>query len=388
VQTVWWPRTWTERAALLFCAGVLLYVTTTVLMTFASVLTPVLTGFVVAYFLAPVIDWLEQRRVGRALAIAVVGLGALGALVGVLWIFVAAIVPELAAAIPRLVQQLMALLEDPGQTMADWSERPWLRWAAPWLERSDLSDQLQAGLRTLVEGVGRAGLTALQALAASIQTSATAILNLVLIPIFTFYFLMDFRGFCRWPLGLVPPRFREGIASRAVRMDAAVGQWVRGQLQVAAILGVLFGLGLWLFGIRMGWAIGLVAGLLNVVPYLGGISGFALALTMALISDHPIWQSVGVAVVFTVVQTLESYLITPRLVGDAVGMSPLVVMVVLLVAGTLFGFFGLLLGIPAVAAGTVLVREGLDIYRASRFYAGMKPPPAEDDRDGDTPAGP
>jgi predicted PurR-regulated permease PerM len=132
--------------------------------------------------------------------------------------------------------------------------------------------------------------------------------------------------------------------------------------------------------VRLGWVIGMLAGILNIVPFLGVFFGLVLSIVMALMGDHVLVELVGVAAVFSVVQLLEGNLITPRLVGGAVGMSPLLVMVVLLIGGSLFGFFGLIFSIPAVAAGTVVAKDLLDFYRNTSFYRGLQPP-AIDDQD-------
>jgi predicted PurR-regulated permease PerM len=156
-------------------------------------------------------------------------------------------------------------------------------------------------------------------------------------------------------------------------MDSIVGRWVRGQVQVGLILGVLYAIGLTIAGVRLGWVIGMLAGILNIVPFLGVFFGLVLSIVMALMGDHVLVELVGVALVFSVVQLLEGNLITPRLVGEAVGMSPLLVMVVLLIGGSLFGFFGLIFSIPAVAAGTVVAKDLLDFYRNTSFYRGLQP---------------
>ncbi len=368
------PETWLERLSLVLLSLIVLaglYYSASVV---APVLSPVILSLLFAYFLQPLIDWLEARRIRRWLAIVTVGTLLLGGALGLAAVFVAAVVPEVIAALPRLQAYMTEILADPDAWMASHPDHPVAQLVRRFAPEADLSAELQAGLSALVDNASAALTGTLDVLATSLQESVGTALNVLLIPIFTFYFLMDFHGVVGWPLVLVPERWKEPVRERASRMDRIVGQWVRGQIQVGVILGILYAIGLTLAGVRLGWVIGMLAGLLNVVPFLGVFFGLVLSLIMALMSDHVLWQLGGVAIVFIIVQLLEGNLITPRLVGGAVGMSPLFVMVVLLLGGSLFGFFGLVFCIPAVAAGTVLAKDLLDIYRDSPFYRGQTSP--------------
>jgi predicted PurR-regulated permease PerM len=368
------PATWTERLAQLLFVLVVLSLLGWGAGTLAPVLAPVTLSLLLAYFLHPLVDRIERYGVRRMLAIGVLAFALLGGTVGIAAVFITQIVPEVANALPLIQQNLVAFVSDPDTWMLTHPDatvtRTW-SWLAPYLGMTSLSEStgsIRESLAAVLSQVGTGALSVLNLVAASIQQSIAAVLNIILIPIFTFYFLMDFDGFVAWPLRFVPTRFRPHLMDWARRMDTIVGNWIRGQLIVAGILGVLYAIGLSAFGIRLGWAIGLVAGILNVVPYLGVFAGLLMSIAMALMGDAVTFQLAGVAVVFVVVQLLEGNLITPRLVGEAVGMSPLLVMVVLLVGGSLFGFFGLVFAIPFVAAATVVAGDLMTMYQRSRFF--------------------
>lgn len=361
------PNSWLERLCLLLILVILGWGFVASFSYVAPVLSPVLVSLLIAYFLDPLIDRIETwrlfgRPISRAFAILVVATVLLGGVVAFFALLVPTLVGEVATALERL----------PGWAMARYEQlRVWMS-ESYHIQIDDQVSQWTTAIseraQELAVGVGRQTLD-----------GVTTLLNLVLIPIFTWYFLYDFDRLKLAPLALVPPWMRDGVRTRAARMDEQVGNWVRGQVQVAMILAVLYGVGLGLIGIKMGILIGIVAGLLNVVPYLGAGIGFALAFLMGAIhGDQPLLTTVLVVVVFSVIQLLESYVITPRLVGTKLGMSPLTVMVVLLVGGSLFGFFGLLLALPAVAAGSVVLREANEWLQQTAWWSPPVAVPAQE----------
>lgn len=349
----WLTSSWMDRLAQLLIALVLLAVSGWLLGRLAPVLTPVFVSLLIAYFLDPLIDRFEERRVSRTLAIAFVATGALAAGAVFAWVVVPTLAREIGTALTRLPVQVGEHWDNLRVVLQDRFGR-------------DLDVEAQR----VAEGLAAEAQAILGGVLQSMLDSVNTLLNLVLIPVFTFYFLRDFDRLKVMPMALVPPRHRPVVLDKARAMDLVVGEWVRGQIQVALILAVLYAVGLGVIGLKLGVFIGLFAGVLNIVPYLGGAIGVGLSLLMALIyGDDPMQMMLFVAIVFAVVQVLEGYLITPRLVGEKVGMSPVMVMVVLLVGGSLFGFFGLLLSIPAVAAGTVVARDVYGWYRSSDFFA-------------------
>lgn len=351
-------RSWVERLAQIVLGVALLWCVGWVFARVAPVLAPVFGSFVLAYFLDPLITRMVSRGINRTLAIS----------------FVFAIVAGAAGLFLSLLAPM--LITQVGQALRDLPT-----WAAAEYAHLDQILQQRFGmeLETRFEDVTSFVSSKLQAaagdIAAATADSVGTMLNLVLIPIFTFYFLRDFKQLIATPLEWLPARFHPFVVNRFERMDRIVGEWVRGQVQVGMIMAVLYAVGLSLAGVRSGAAIGVVAGLLNVVPYLGAILGFSLSVLMAVVyGENMIGELAGIGIVFAVVQGLEGYLITPKLVGEKVGMSPLTVMIVLLLGGSLFGFFGLLFAIPCVAAGSVIFEDLAGVYRQSSWFSGERPP--------------
>jgi predicted PurR-regulated permease PerM len=201
-------------------------------------------------------------------------------------------------------------------------------------------------------------------------------LNLVMIPVFTFYFLRDFDIMRLATIEYIPLAHRDFILSRATKMDDVVGAWFRGQVEVAVILAVLYALGLGIVfglmgvGVTAGISIGILTGLLNIVPYFGFAIGFVLSLSVVLLEWSGVAPLVGVLAVFAIVQGLEGYIITPRIVGEKVGLSPVVVIIVLLLGGEVLGLIGILLAIPVAGIVRVLLPDLVEMYKSSHFYTG------------------
>lgn len=320
----------------------------------SAILMPALVGLLFAYLLDPVIDVFERRRIRRSAAIAVLAV-VLSLAVALLAFFI----------VPAFLDQFIVTV----QRLPDWVEALYRQVSYVARERLGYSGQeIEAVTRKLLVSLQGTLLRAVTGVGSSVD----AILNTLLIPLFFFYFLRDFDRIKHRPLALVPPRYHDYVLSRARTMDRLVGGWVRGQVQVALLLAVLYAAGLALVGVRLGVVIGIVAGLFNIVPYFGAAIGIALAVLMVLL-EHQGWQSfLAVGLVFLTVQVLEGYVLTPRLVGSKVGMPPLLVIAVVLVGGSLFGLVGMLLAVPVTAALGVLLQDALAQYRRSDFWTGGK----------------
>ena len=185
---------------------------------------------------------------------------------------------------------------------------------------------------------------------------ATAVLSLFLIPILTFYLLRDWDRILSHVSALIPSKLRSTVFELARETDEVLGAFFRGQLLVMFALAVIYSTGLSMVGLKYAVAIGVVSGLVSFVPYLGFVFGIGLAgLTVAL-EPNPLWQMVGVVATFTIAQLLEGSFLTPKLVGDRIGLHPVIIIFAVAAGGQLFGFFGILLALPAAAVLSVLVR--------------------------------
>jgi predicted PurR-regulated permease PerM len=199
------------------------------------------------------------------------------------------------------------------------------------------------------------------------------IANIVLVPFLTFYFLRDWDLLKERVAALVP-RDHIGTVSRlAKESDQVLGAFLRGQFSVMVVLGVLYAVGLWAVGLDLGLLIGFIAGLVSFVPYLGPATGVILGVLAALV-QYGDWAHVALVLgVFGIGQTIESYVLTPRMVGDKIGLHPVAVVFAIMAGGQLFGFLGVLLALPVAAIANVLLRYAHERYKHSRLYAGERP---------------
>lgn len=321
-------------------------------------LSPFVAGAVLAYIVAPLVDWLEHRRVGRTL----------GTLL-VIVLLMLALACLLVLIVPMLINQGQALsLRLPG--LVDWAENtlsPWLRdtWGMSWhFDAATLKRELTSNLGALRGMLARAApLITDQGLALFGYLS-----NLLLLPLVLFYLVRDWQQFTRPLARLIPRRWYRDLGMLGDEIDDMLGQFLRGQLAVMLIMAGVYGGGLWLVGLESGFAIGVVAGLLVFIPYVGAAIGLTLATLAALLQFGGLGGLLLVWLVFMIGQLLESMFITPKLVGERIGLHPLVVIFALLAFGQLFGFVGVMMALPVSAALVVVVKLAQARYLASRFY--------------------
>jgi predicted PurR-regulated permease PerM len=216
---------------------------------------------------------------------------------------------------------------------------------------ANYSDTLSSWSGKFLLGVGKSG-----------GAVVMAVLSLFLIPIITFYMLRDWDAFKLHLVALLPQDQRETVTKLARETDDILGAFLRGQILVMMALALIYSVGLALVGLKFAIAIGVVAGLVSFVPYLGFVFGIGLAgLTVAL-EPNPIWNLVGVVATFTIAQAIEGTILTPKLVGDRIGLHPVLVIFAIAAGGQLFGFFGILLALPAAAVLSVLIRFAYHRY--------------------------
>ena len=198
----------------------------------------------------------------------------------------------------------------------------------------------------------------------------TTIMNLALLPVFSFYLLSEWDRLVAFVADLIPVGQRTRTNRLAKAVDERLAAFVRGQITVCCVLAVFYSLGLWMAGIDLAFTVGMLAGALFVVPYLGTVVGAALGAILCLMKFGLDIHLLYVALAFAIPQFIESWYLTPKIVGDKVGLHPLVVMIALLAGGGLAGIWGMLLAIPLTAVLDVLAREGLHIYRSSAAFHG------------------
>lgn len=341
-----------------------------------NVLFPLFLSMLLAYLLDPVVDFLEERKQDRTVAIVIVML----TIIGLLAAFVAFLYPLLARQVINVIDKFPALLDSIQHQFIPWVERT-LNYEMPSTLSAMLS-QYGTELKSAAPSVFRKAADWGAGLASQTGVVVASLLNIVMIPIFTFYFLRDFDRMKAHLAHYIPLYRREAILARISAMDEVVGAWFRGQIQVALILAVLYGIGLGVsFGLTGhsvfdGVALGVLSGLLNIIPYVGFAVGFVLSILVVLIEWTGWGALLGVCAVFAVVQGLEGYIITPKIVGEKVGLSPVTVIIVLLIGGELAGLMGVLLAIPVAGAIKVVLPDLAHRYRMSSYYTGNDPDPA------------
>jgi predicted PurR-regulated permease PerM len=199
-------------------------------------------------------------------------------------------------------------------------------------------------------------------------STAAGAFDLVLIPFFVFYILVDFPAWRRSFDDLIPPRFREPFSRLLDEVGRILQSYVLGQLMIAMIMAGLYAAGFAFFQVPAWAGLAALAGFLNVVPYVGTALGMILASGFSFAVDQDIWRVAGVIGVFVVVQMIEGYILTPRILGERLSLHPMAVFLGLLIGGRLFGFLGILLAVPVIAVGLVFMKFLREIYRASEFY--------------------
>lgn len=334
-----------------------------------GILTPFVLGFIFAYIASPLVTRLEGQGVGR-------GWGAL--LVMAVTVLSLAVVVVLL--LPLALEQGQQFLDDLPRMIEDgfaWYRAQLRRLAE---SRTPLIDQIpfERGLEVEASDVQRWIVDRMAELSPSWQTAVgvgqgvTAALTilgyLVLTPVLAFYLMRDLPGVSAWVEKVLPPDRQEGMMTFLRRYDELVGEYLRGQLLVALMVGIATAIGFWVVGFPNAILLGVVAGVFNIVPYLGLVVSLIPALLIALVTP-PIWISLlKVAGVFFAVQSLDGYLISPRIIGERVGLHPVWVMLAIIVAGSFFGLVGLLLAIPAAVLVKLILRNSLLAYKKSVYY--------------------
>ena len=331
-------------------------------------LAPVLTPFVISAALAflgdPLVDRLEKFRIGkwnisRTLAVVIVFvLMSTGLIVLLLFI------------VPLLREQVQHLVEK-APKMLDWLAGTALPWIQAKLGLNGLvlnTETVSEALKSYWKEVSTAMVRVLGTVSKSGQAVLHWMMNLVLIPVVTFYLLRDWDKLVEGIRTLIPRKIEPTISSLTGEIEAVLGAFIRGQLMVMFALGAIYAAGLWLVGLDLAFIIGVSAGLLSIVPYLGTAVGIVAAVVAAVFQFQDLFHTLLVLLVFGVGQSLESMVLTPKLVGDRVGLHPVTVIFAVLAGGQLFGFLGILLALPVASALNVLISHLHREYTNSSLY--------------------
>jgi predicted PurR-regulated permease PerM len=334
----------------------------------SEALFPFVLGAAIAYLTDPLADWLERHGLSRLMATVVITLASLGILAAGIVLVVPLLIDQvrdLIAVFPVWIDQARAILRD----------------VLPELPTDGAV--LNTAFADMRDGVQAWGLGLLR----RVWTGGVAVLGflgvLVVTPVVAFYLLMDWDHLVNAIDDYLPRQHRPVILAIARDLDRVLAGFVRGQMTVCLILGTFYAVALMLVGLKFGLLIGLFAGLISFIPFVGSIVGGTLSAGVALAQFWGEWVWIGaVAGIFAAGQAIEGNFLTPKLVGDRVGLHPVWLMFALSAFGVVFGFIGLLVAVPAAAAIGVIGRFMLEQYRAGPLYDGTADAPFPGDREG------
>lgn len=339
--------------ALLLVSGWLIYL-------LAPVLTPFLVSALLAYLGDPLVDRLEARGMRRVF--------------GVITVFTAMLLAAillLLVVVPALEQQVVKLVNRIPQAL-DWLQNQVAPWLSALLGMEVVAVDISAIREALIDHWRQVGSLAGQ-LMGQLGRSSQLVLGwvtyLLLIPVVTFYLLRDWDNLVAAVRDLLPKRVEPTVARLAREIDAVLAEFLRGQLTLMLALAVIYTSGLWLVGLDLAFFIGLLAGFVSFVPYLGVIVGVIAAGFAAFLEFRDIGHLLGVAAVFGIGQALEGMVLSPMLVGERIGLHPVAVIFAVMAGGQLFGFLGVLLALPVAAAIVVLLRHSREEYFKSTIYS-------------------
>ncbi len=328
---------------------------------FSDILLPFIAGMALAYFLDPVADKLESMGTSRMLATVII----LIAFILLFVIFLMVLVPILANQITGFLDRLPELVGKLQELIAS-TDIDWLR------DRFGVDSQ---SLQDNINGLMKEGASWVSTVLGKIWSSGKSLVDvislLIVTPVVAFYLLYDWDNMVERIDSWLPHDHRDTIRTVFTDINSAVAGFVRGQGTVCLILGLFYGVSLTVIGLNFGLLIGLFAGLISFIPFVGSIIGFLLSVGVALVQFWPEWIPVALcAATFFMGQFMEGNILQPKLVGEKVGLHPVWLMFALFAFGSLLGFTGMLIAVPAAAAVGVVIRFGLGRYLESELYKG------------------
>jgi predicted PurR-regulated permease PerM len=366
-----------ERRIALWAGAIALLVAFVYLV--SAVLAPFVAGLALGYLLDPVADRLQRA-----------GLSRLGASLCILTIFLVIVTSVVFFTAPILTHQLGGFVESlPGYLttlqglLASVSREATDDLARSVYEKLGLStagapSDVQKYVTDITSEAARMAGAFLKSLVSGGAALVNVVALVVITPVVAFYILLDWDHMVATLDSLVPPRHREDVRAIARGIDKALSGFVRGQALVCLFLGLWYSIGLSLLGVNFGFLIGVSAGILSFVPYVGSITAFALSIVVSTVQGWPDWRLPAEAVALVGVGLfLDGNVLSPRLVGGSIGVHPVWLMFALLAAGSLFGFTGMLLAAPAAAAVGVILRFLVGRYRQSALFHGAEPAKGE-----------
>ncbi len=326
-----------------------------------SVTTMVLVAFLLAYLLNPFVERLESWGFSRSLSALLILLLGLAFIVGVLVIIIPAAFGEIAA-FSRRGPQYIAVLQEYALRLL---ERLQITVPQDW---SEITPFIIEKIKQWLPKAADLGARVVSSIFASTLRILSAILHVLLVPVIAYYLMVSFEGIRSRIVDLIPPYARDPIVEKLCQIDSVLAGFIRGQLTVAMILAFLYSVGFVLIGIDLAVVLGITSGILWVIPYMGTVFAVLAGSALALAKYGDLTHVVYVIGWIGLVQIAEGYVLTPRIVGKAIGLNPVVYILALLAGAQLFGFVGLLVAIPVTAILKVLLLSAIEMYQDSYLY--------------------
>lgn len=334
-----------------------------ILMLFKSVLFPFILGATIAYLLNPLVSWVCKKGMNRQATVVLI----LVSFLSVMGIVMAIVIPILFREASGFVS-----------AAPDYAERVWTA-AQPWIDTLrekmgyKITDQLQVAVKDNIGKTLSVGKNVLGGLASSIAVGGQAIAGFVatlfLTPIVAFFMMTEWPRITDWVYGLIPRHMETTVRDLLAKIDTKIAGFIRGQVMVCFILGMMYAIALSVAGLNYGFFIGLGTGLLAIIPYAGGAIGLLTSLVVAGLQTGGDLTYIGIiAAIFFVGQFIEGNFISPKLIGDSVGLHPLWIIFALMAGGSLLGLVGMFLAVPVAAIISVLLAFAITQYKASPYY--------------------
>jgi predicted PurR-regulated permease PerM len=359
----WWLR-WVPTVVIAVLILYFLYIAGSV------AVVPVLASIALAYLLNPVVRRFESLGISRAPA----SLAAIVLVSVAIAAFLAYVLPDLWAESSKAGAKIVQNFTPENAAR----QRAVLRRYSPALERVAgdrierfLSDPVafyNENVATTAAKLDEEGNVVTTPGGSVVLAWLISSLDMLLVPFFVFYILVDFGKWRNSLEDLIPPRFRDPFSRLFDESGRILESFVRGQLLIGLIMAIFYAIGFWFLGVPAWAGIALIAGLLNSIPYVGTALGIILAGGFTIAGGGGVWDLAAVLGIFVAVQTLEGYVLTPKIMGDRLNLHPMAVFLGLLIGGKLFGFLGFILAIPSVAIGKVFFKFLRELYQASHFY--------------------
>jgi predicted PurR-regulated permease PerM len=319
------------------------------------ILIPLLISLALAYLLAPMVVWFERRGWSCSTAV-LLTMTAAGLVLVLALLFV----------VPNLWEQLTTSFEQAKELLTEQRARQFLSKLDQISPR--FSKVAQNAFDTSRRQLPQMSLGWIQNGLSQLANITSSLLDLLLIPFFVYYLLVDYKMMMAHLGRLVPPRHRATAGLLAGQISDILSTYVRNQLLIGFVMGGLYSIGFALLSVPLAITLGMLSGLLNFIPYLGTLIGFAFSFAFLALDGAGFARLGGILIVFAIVQSVEGYYLTPKLLGDKLNLHPLWVIVGLVIGGSLFGLLGIILAVPVIAIAKVLLSFLEDIYQESPFY--------------------